>query len=1280
MGFQGENLGALGLGIKGDAPPNDLQPQIDDGVHLYWSSASVVGLPKGGYFVFRRSTDSQADKCLQPHLEGTLEESRPSPQLMGGLDISSATDLRLTHHFDPLNFREIELPPNSPLTCEPQAAPAHFFRATVGFGRQTGTVTTDPDLTTLEAIHRALCILANRLRRLVGLRPVKIDIPAGSPPQEGDEASQERPSDLKGNEGEVRKDDGDRKEQDGDSRNNDNRGDESSQGEGDDRPTQPHSVCQVVARAWDGQDLLAETLIAGAPGSQHTIEFQHDRITSLSLELTYDGKRGNGDACSAVLIDLCWREISANGPWEDLPGFRYPMLPPVSMLSSPPTLQAAKQTALSRIRYGSPAQWGGTTFDDIHDILSQLMAVEGPEMTDVTVDYSNPVGSDPDLPHVSQVSALDMVKLAALNPAFAQLAGFYWIDEPPIGTRFDYVVLADHGEDFGGDPVAAKAALTAGLPLKAEAWIVHDLSVEEAPPLAPPENLVVYSLPETIYPDTTKGVRGAAALDWPANELSSGALTPGAAILNYLWRADHGAIEPTGPAGDTDFVVLNPNAPTPAGLAPPIQNTTPANDWPPLPTRATNRPLAEGWYEFAVSGRDIWGRHSARSNPAKWLQWTPDPDPKPWWFKEPSGEKILHPYALNILNKIPPPPPVAVEAQVLDPADTVGFTHSPAYLAWWSQTGEAWWQSLSDAERAAVIPARIAWRWTQQQADQNLPLSHFRIYFNSGSTPPVPDAGQAAHWAQRLWIVDYQDYVALDGGDRLYELFLPVASPPITDPALLAPPLNVSLASPVAYGTIAITAVDQAAHTIDAAKWANTPWGGQTGNESAASPPTTIWRVFRDPPLPPGPILPDERLWASKADYYGRSFWTIRWEKQAHLRGLVFSAMDEAIFMAERGNALTAVTQDEEGVWANIWGQAPQEIIDAINDLRAIKPGDQTDPVWKTNWRTACDGLSDNALRALAACPANEAVFRQETAEGIETGDFTGPDDPADHVPDTTMQAFTVGFDGKAQNRYFLRASYINSAQVEGDMSPPTPPIYMPRMTPPRQPVVTRAEGVNAAAILEWTTAGLAIGGAVRIFRTDDDYRLADVRLMQPVGSLTVDQAVLDGPFMSWADDSAMSGRTHHYRLCFEDAEGYVSIPSETASIYVPDDRPPDPPYWSGHTWLIEDENTGALADWPDDAIVPQGHRAVLRLNWFSAAETPSFTLTRRDAPNGAWRPPQSGDGPFPAPDTALTFGFIDREAKPDSEYDYRLKVRTGSGVWSITHQNLRTARAPGVT
>src|SRR5437773_11276626 len=64
MGLQTEDLVMVALSIVDDQPPNSIQPELTDGIHLRWAFNQARGFPWYGYYLFRR-----------PHSLGDLERT-----------------------------------------------------------------------------------------------------------------------------------------------------------------------------------------------------------------------------------------------------------------------------------------------------------------------------------------------------------------------------------------------------------------------------------------------------------------------------------------------------------------------------------------------------------------------------------------------------------------------------------------------------------------------------------------------------------------------------------------------------------------------------------------------------------------------------------------------------------------------------------------------------------------------------------------------------------------------------------------------------------------------------------------------------------------------------------------------------------------------------------------------------------------------------------------------------------------------------------------------------
>src|SRR6185503_4891210 len=219
-----------------------------------------------------------------------------------------------------------------------------------------------------------------------------------------------------------------------------------------------------------------------------------------------------------------------------------------------------------------------------------------------------------------------------------------------------------------------------------------------------------------------------------------------------------------------------------------------------------------------VSGVDLFGRHSLNSAPSEIL----------------------------LRDKISPPMPAAVKAAALDPDDPY-LLRDDAY--------NHWYNSLDSVVRETLIGLRVGWRWTPAHQQQAPDTKEFRIYFHPGAALP-PDRDKAITWQERYYVVGYNDNVMIDSvsGDRVYEIFLPSS----TATVLASVPLNPSLAEPVAYAHIGVSAADGKTHTADVRTTGN--WGNRPGNEGFVGPVAKIYRVWRTPPPPPGDVFTGERL------------------------------------------------------------------------------------------------------------------------------------------------------------------------------------------------------------------------------------------------------------------------------------------------------------------------------------------------------------------------------------------------------------------------------------
>jgi hypothetical protein len=483
----------------------------------------------------------------------------------------------------------------------------------------------------------------------------------------------------------------------------------------------------VTVTAFLGDVPVATTVVSGGAGTVQTAALAFDAITAVEC---------SGD--DAALVELCLVPVTtdARSGWEPCPGFPRPLGLPITHPDYPCTGNApvdepaAQARALSRVRYGPPGNWAAP-FGDLHGELVNLVA-GGPGSTPMadrtlpdasgTLDPPDPGVSAPTLP---ARRTLDLVMLASLHPAMAQMLGLYWADQSAVpGVHYDYLIIGDYSGTSNGDPFTLIGQAFGGSP-DVYGFVVFNLVRSPAAKLPPPAEPRVYALPgaaRAVQGGATDDATNSAGLRWDLSRIGPGLLTPGRAITYHIWRAGLGDGDNPGAPGTFD--VLTKERPVV-----PVERTsvTPAltfpDDWPQLSLYYVDAALADGWYAYQINGVDVFGRHSPNSALAAWYEWAPPPDPKPWYYLDPPGDTVVNAAAVRLLAKLPPPPPAAVEAYALDPADTT-LVRDAAY--------QDWFGTLSPAEQASLTGLRVRWLWTGQAARQAPATTEFRIYFKPG--------------------------------------------------------------------------------------------------------------------------------------------------------------------------------------------------------------------------------------------------------------------------------------------------------------------------------------------------------------------------------------------------------------------------------------------------------------------------------------------------------------------------------------------------------------------
>lgn len=1320
MPLQSNDLVMVALGVRRDVPPiPEQQPALVDGIHLRWAFPRAKGFPWHGYYIFRRPHELRGkQRCIGAELSrfpvGSLGRS--------SLDVSigrlrSDTDLVVTGDFIPQGAGELDLAERSWLNLElARTDLAHRVDLKIGFRGEDDRKPTCIDLSTIGPGNVLNPLHFNGFDFI--LAPSRRKPPKFLSLFEGVAQPRSIPGgiDLSG-EMEVRfrestqvgeitatlfdgtctiqaiKDDGTIVATARFRRPND---------------SQPQrlrivadtkfSRCRIVVRggrlaihrfcyarpsqgevridvaALDGDVVVASATARGTAGAVVSITLQADRITAVRLS-----------SGSASLVDLCVRPIAFGlyEDWQPVPECPQPLTLPI-IHDDYPAQRGTEDVAASRIQagdrivYGPRAPWEAE-FEELHGELRALVAGGPPGPASLAMAHSaraatnvigvpgQPLPNAPE-PHLPSLHPLDLILLASLHPPIAQMVGLYWADQTVDSAGiYDYLIVADHVGIGGGSGKKLLAELSTNWH-RVDGWICFARQAQAAPALSPPHGVRAYALPGTTFRanapagDPSAECAGSVGLTWPIDRDDLGFLKPGAAIFHHVWRARQGSGNTPGASTDAEELATKGSPiliSRPAGI--PTEPPKFPGDWPPFRLNFVDFALPEGWYGYKVNAIDIFGRFSPKSSFAEWRQWAPAPIPKPWYYIEPPQDRRVHAASVQVLDTAPPPPPMAVEAWALDPDDSMTL-QDQAYLAWRG--------GLPYDVRNTLIGLRVQWRWTVAQQRQAPDTVEFRVYWQTGTNPPAVQLNSAddqtqwvlkdiSDWSLRCHVCDYGQSVIVEAnGDRSYRVFLPVAGP--ADPFVSGVPLHPDRAEPIAYGQVTVTAADDSVRAND--RWPGLgTWSSRRGNESRPAAPVRVFRVQRVPPPPPEAVVDSERVYATPANWQGRSFSTFRWKPEPNLKAHVHRAMDEAIFGADWAKRPRAGLDPNEmshfpdPAAEPTWNAAKRaQVAQALNGFNDLA----TASVSRAEALAAYRALSDDALRVLAGLPENQRAFTQLTVQPLDPedrddqhrlihADRRGPDDPSNYAPRPLLRCFIDQLDGRATNRYLYRASYVDAAHNRSGLGPVGTPVRLPNVVPPRAPVITKVVGGERKITISWASNSEADLQEYRVFRANSAEDARDLRSMTQVAVVAAapDPSVRPAEVV-WTDEPVRGLVDHWYRLVATDRPdsidprgggGNVSLPTLAVKARAVDTKAPNSP-----TWIATERD-------------PAGG---VRLAW-RTDETDTTCIVWRRMPGGVWRPASTRLVPSVAP---FDFEFIDLEAGPDTTSDYRIVVEDQAG------------------
>ena len=405
------------------------------------------------------------------------------------------------------------------------------------------------------------------------------------------------------------------------------------------------------------------------------------------------------------------------------------------------------------------------------------------------------------------------------------------------------------------------------------------------------------------------------------------------------------------------------------------------------------------------------------------------------------------------------------------------------------------------------------------------------------------------------------------------------------------------------------------------------------GLVSAPSASITVTAVDLTQPVTPAvtavafdPGAPCARL-ASRADWYGRSYFTLSWAAQADRRFIVYRALGDEIARLDRleldkgGRRTTSFPQPADyppGVQADATRRARALAeLAAIDAARAMAAGDA---------RTAALEAAYEAVTA----DTQMLLARQDYAWAAYAPVFPEP---------ITAATWQDTLDGRSHGHWFYRVTSRTAAGIESAPSEPTPPVCCPDVVPPAVPLAHMALADDNLVKLRWLASPDRDLDHYDIYAAREATAVAELATMMPVESWS--PAVRAGGVVLERSVARDPGEWCFWIVAVDDS-GNRSSPSAMLKgrALRP---PPQPPVW------ISAERTPTAA--PDRVTLTWTHPSDSRL---------ACQLERRPGDGGFW----SAVTPW-LPRGVYTANDVPPDL--DAAWEYRLRVRDHLGQVAST-------------
>jgi hypothetical protein len=511
---------------------------------------------------------------------------------------------------------------------------------------------------------------------------------------------------------------------------------------------------------------------------------------------------------------------------------------------------------------------------------------------------------------------------------------------------------------------------------------------------------------------------------------------------------------------------------------------------------------------------------------------------------------------------------------------------------------------------------------------------------------PASAGGAAIDYTDKdNWQTALAEESIISAAAEAYEVY--IAEPPFPDPAFIAAGSG-SETEKTRYAQIGVTS--------------RTP-----DQESAVSSPVSVMAIYRTPPEAQA-FEDSEGLMASKADWFGKSTFHLRWDKAADsaVKYDVYRGMDRTLFIVDAKNR-TAGIRDETFYDDYLTSfQTETGLALSPEQIEAFK---DVSPDY--------DAFNNNQLKALANLPDNLSAFSKLNDAPISQDDavyqnrITDIPEPgaASAAADSSKLLYSDdSLDGLGSNRYFYRLRAIDDIGNLSDFGMATFPVSTPQAYVPAAPSITSVSAADGTVTVCWQRNVNADVLGYNLYCTDVAAKAGDIRRMTLLRDEAADYSFSgdDGDDPRYTDSDILPATEYFYRVVavIAGADGdLLSPPSRAVSISVPDLAIPAAPIWEQAQWVLINDADGGETAWPEDGIVEPGFTPGINLAWSTESLACSFIVQRQLLDEQVWSMVASagsysddGEGQYSCHDAGLNPGIV---------YRYRIRVLSSGGIKS---------------